>query len=285
MARARFGFVLAIALWLAATTGHAGIALPLTQPSWAELTPEQQRVLTPLAGEWDKMETYRRKKWLGIAQRYQSLSPEEQARMQRRMTDWVKLTPEERKRAREKYKSLQKAPPEQKQAVRQKWQEYKELPEAEKARLKAVANNQEKVGTAAVTFIVLGDLRGYERLPEVLKPSIDSGHTSPERADATVAAAASTYGTNAQFARDEAIRGASLGAMTLMLAAEAKGLVSGPMGGFDRVALAREFNIPERYVPVMLIAVGYAAPGNYPRKPRLSADRVLSFENGDGLLA
>ena len=155
----------------------------------------------------------------------------------------------------------------------------------QKARLKAVANNQEKVGTAAVTFIVLGDLRGYERLPEVLKPSIDSGHTSPERADAAVAAAASTYGTNAQFARDEAIRGASLGAMTLMLAAEAKGLVSGPMGGFDRVALAREFNIPERYVPVMLIAVGYAAPGNYPRKPRLSADRVLSFDNGDGLLA
>lgn len=142
MARARFGFVLAVALWLAATPGHAGIALPLSQPSWAELTPEQQRVLTPLAGEWDKMETYRRKKWLGIAQRYQSLSPEEQARMQRRMTDWVKLTPEERKRAREKYKSLQKAPPEQKQAVRQKWQEYKELPEAEKARLKAEANRK-----------------------------------------------------------------------------------------------------------------------------------------------
>lgn len=142
MARARFGFTLAVALWLVAAPGHAGIALPLSQPSWAELSPEQQRVLTPLAGEWDKMEAYRRKKWLGIAQRYQSLPPEEQARMQRRMTDWAKLTPEERKRAREKYKSLQKAPPEQKQAVRQKWQEYKELPESEKARLKAEASRK-----------------------------------------------------------------------------------------------------------------------------------------------
>jgi hypothetical protein len=85
------------------------------------------------------MNGFHRKKWLGIAQRYPSLSAEEQARMQRRMTDWAKLTPDERKQARDKYKSLQKAPPEQKKAVKQKWQEYKELPESEKTRLKAEA--------------------------------------------------------------------------------------------------------------------------------------------------
>lgn len=139
MARARFGLILAVALWLASPLGHAVIVPPLSQPSWSELNAEQKRVLAPLSAEWDKLDGFRRKKWLGIAQRYPSLSVEEQARMQRRMTDWAKLTPDERKRARDKYKSLQQATPEKKESVKLKWQEYKELPESEKSRLKAEA--------------------------------------------------------------------------------------------------------------------------------------------------
>ncbi len=139
MARTRLGLVLAVILWLAAPLSHAAIAPPLPQPSWKELSAEQQRVLAPLAGEWNQMEGFRRKKWLGIAQRYSSLTPDEQTRVQRRMTAWAKLTPDERKRARDQYKSLKTAPPEQKQAVKQKWEEYKELPESEKTRLKAEA--------------------------------------------------------------------------------------------------------------------------------------------------
>ncbi len=140
MARARFRLTVALALWLASTLGHAVVTPPLPQPSWAELSTEQKRVLAPLAGEWNTMDGFRRKKWLGIAQRYPSLSSDEQARMQRRMTDWAKLSPDERKRAREQYQSLQKAPPEKKEAVKQKWEEYKELPESEKSRLKAEAS-------------------------------------------------------------------------------------------------------------------------------------------------
>lgn len=139
MARARFGLLLAVALWLASPLGHAVIIPPLPQPTWAELNGEQKRVLAPLAAEWDKMDGFRRKKWLGIAQRYQSMSPDEQVRTQRRMTAWAKLTPDERKRAREKYRSMQKAPPEKKEEVKLKWQEYKDLPEGEKTRLKAEA--------------------------------------------------------------------------------------------------------------------------------------------------
>lgn len=139
MARTRRGLALAVALWLVAPIGNAAIVPPLSQPSWSELNAEQKRTLAPLAGEWDKMEGFRRKKWLGIAQRYQTLSPDEQTRMQRRMTTWAKLTPDERKLARDQFKSLQKAPPEKKEAVKLKWQEYKELPEGEKARLKTEA--------------------------------------------------------------------------------------------------------------------------------------------------
>jgi len=142
MARARFGLIFAVALWLASPLGHAVALPPLSQPSWAELNAEQKRVLAPLSAQWDKMNGFQRKKWLGIVKRYPSLSAEEQARMQRRMTDWDKLTPDERKRAREEYKSLQKGPPEKKEATKLKWQEYEELPESEKTRLKAEATHK-----------------------------------------------------------------------------------------------------------------------------------------------
>ena len=71
--------------------------------------------------------------------------------------------------------------------------------------------------------------------------------------------------------------------MTLMLAAEAKGLASGPMIGFDVEGLRREFLIPERYVPVMLLPVGDAAEGNWSRKPRLTLHKVLISGTGEGL--
>lgn len=149
-----------------------------------------------------------------------------------------------------------------------------------KERLKTIAYNQQKVADAAVTFIVLGDLRGHEKMPEIGRRAVEAGIVDQAMADAWVKQTEQAYGGNPQFARDEAIRSASLAAMTLMLAAEAKGLVSGPMIGFDPAGVRREFGISERYVPVMLLTVGYAAPGNWPRKPRLAVDKVLAFNAG-----
>jgi nitroreductase len=150
----------------------------------------------------------------------------------------------------------------------------------DKARLKAVAMNQPKVADAAVTFIVLGDLRGYEKLPVILQRTIEAGLVSEQAAEGWQKSATNAYNKNERFARDEAIRGASLAAMNLMQAATAKGLASGPMIGFDPEGVKREFNISDRYVPVMLIAVGLPAPGNWPRKPRLAVDEVLAFHEG-----
>jgi len=150
----------------------------------------------------------------------------------------------------------------------------------DKARLKSVAYNQQKVVDAAVTFIVLGDLRGYEKLPQILKPMVDDGLMDRAVADGWAKGAASSYGGNEQFARDEAIRSAAFAAMTLMIAAQAKGLATGPMIGFDPAGVKREFNITDRYVPVMLLTVGYSASGNWPRKPRLGVDEVLAFNRG-----
>lgn len=161
----------------------------------------------------------------------------------------------------------------------QHWRFIAVTTKEDKERLKAVAYNQPKVADASVTFIVLGDLRGHEKLGDILQHSIDTGLLDAGIKETWVGMANGMY-ANEQMARDEAIRGASLAAMTLMIAASAKGLVSGPMIGFDPEGVKREFGISDRYVPVMLLPVGYAAEGNWPRKPRLTVDEVLAFEQG-----
>jgi hypothetical protein len=98
----------------------------VAKPAWAELTPPQQQVLSPLQGEWDQLDTTRRKKWVSIADRYPTMKPAQQERLQKRMQEWSKLTPAERKVAREKYQTLKKQPPQKRDEVKRRWQEYEQ---------------------------------------------------------------------------------------------------------------------------------------------------------------
>ena len=77
-----------------------------------------------------------------------------------------------------------------------------------------------------------------------------------------------SHENNPQLQHDEAFRSASLAAMTLMLDAQAKGYFSGPMSGFDPAAVSKVAGLGDNEVPVILVAVGRAAPSNWPRKPR-----------------
>jgi hypothetical protein len=104
----------------------------LSKPLWTELNPVQQEALAPLAADWDKLDGARKKKWLVLTNRYASLTPEQQARMQERMREWVKLTPDERRVARESYSRTKKLEPDQKSA---QWQEYQQLPDEQKKKL------------------------------------------------------------------------------------------------------------------------------------------------------
>jgi len=123
-------------------------ALPeLAQPSWSELTERQREILAPLAGDWGEMEAFRRKKWLGIAERFPAMSPQEQERIRQRMHEWAALSPEERQQAREKYRTLQRVSPELRESLRQNWEDYKSLPPEEKKRLQEDAVRRPPVST------------------------------------------------------------------------------------------------------------------------------------------
>ncbi len=140
MAHRRFigRLTLLVALSLPATAQVPTTAVIGTppQPAWSQLSPQQKGVLSPLSQDWDKMENIRRKKWLGIADRYPSMKPEEQLRMQERMREWAALTPEQRAKVRGTYKDFQQLPVEQKQVVKQKWEAYNSLPSEERQKIR-----------------------------------------------------------------------------------------------------------------------------------------------------
>lgn len=147
---------------------------------------------------------------------------------------------------------------------------------AAKARLRALAQDQAKVQEAAVCFIVCGVLADPEALAERLQPFVDGGFMPAAMAQGWLQAAQQQY-ASAQAVRDEALRSASFGAMTLMHAAQAMGLASCAMTGFDAEGVTSSFGLAREEVPVMLVTVGRAAAGNWPQKPRRPLEQVLEF--------
>jgi Nitroreductase len=147
---------------------------------------------------------------------------------------------------------------------------------AAKMRLRALAAGQAKVAEAAVTFIICGQQPDATRLGGRLEPFVETGLMPRAMALGWQDGARAKY-ADPVAARDEAIRSASLGAATLMVAAEAMGLASGPMGGFDAAAVSYEFGLASDEVPVMLLSVGRPAPGNWPQKPRRPSSEVLQI--------
>lgn len=148
-------------------------------------------------------------------------------------------------------------------------------PEA-KMKLRRLAHGQAKVSDAAVTFIICGRLPDHADIPARLSAFVAGGLMPAEMALAWREGVREQY-ADAQTARDEAVRSATLGAATLIHAAEALDLASGPMVGFDAEGVVREFGLERNEVPVMLIAIGRAAPGNWPQKPRRPLAEVLQI--------
>lgn len=63
--------------------------------------------------------------------------------------------------------------------------------------------------------------------------------------------------------------------MILMMAAQDRGLASGALSGFDPAGVAREFDLGENTVPVMLVTIGRPAGDRRPRKIRRPVEQVL----------
>lgn len=115
--------------------------------------------------------------------------------------------------------------------------------------------NVDKTMAAPVTVIIGYDLEFYERLP----------HLFPQ------APAKSWFAGKPAAIQETAFRNGSLQGAYLMLAARALGLDCGPMSGFDKAGVTREFFAGTKAEANFLCNIGYGDPAKiFPRNPRLN---------------
>lgn len=126
-----------------------------------------------------------------------------------------------------------------------------------KERMYEAANRQYKIKTASAVILVLGNKKAYRQVERMNEGLLQLGVIQQQEFDQTVSTVKAFYETRGDgFQQEEAIRNASLSAMLFMLAAKHKGWDTCPMIGFDPDEISRILNIPDDYVPAMLIAIG-----------------------------
>jgi hypothetical protein len=107
-----------------------------SQPTWTELTPQQQQSLAPLGASWKTLSTAHKQKWIALSANYPTLPAPEKQLLHSRMAEWAALSPQQRTQARLNFAETQKVAPTDKKA---KWEAYQALPPEEKRKLAAGA--------------------------------------------------------------------------------------------------------------------------------------------------
>ena len=126
-----------------------------------------------------------------------------------------------------------------------------------KEKLHAVAYSQKPILDASAVIILLGDLEAYRNIEKIYDIAIDKGISTSEVKERLVDGVLSRYPSHPEQRRREiAILDGGLVAMQFMLIAKARGYSTLPMGGFSSKKLIEAFEVPERYSPIMLIAMG-----------------------------
>ena len=158
----------------------------------------------------------------------------------------------------------------------QNWHFIAVQSEEAKIQLKSAAFGQQKIVDASIAFIICGKLEAHQQLSSALEPSVKANIIEQRVADAWVTQAMEAHENNNLLQRDEAIRSASLAAMSLLLAAQDMGFGSCPIGGFDAIEVSRQFALSENEIPVLIVVVGYPKELNLRQKMRRPLSEILT---------
>ncbi|MNB91939.1 putative NAD(P)H nitroreductase YodC [compost metagenome] len=146
-----------------------------------------------------------------------------------------------------------------------------------KQKLLPIAYNQKQVIEASAVIAVLGDMEGYTLAAKIYDMAVDAGYMPKETAKSFVERYQEMF---ASMSPDNVLRkvliDSGLVSMQLMLVARAKGYDTVSMGGFDQAKFVEAFDIPARYAPIVLIAIGKAAKPGHPTV-RLPIEEVAFF--------
>jgi len=148
-----------------------------------------------------------------------------------------------------------------------------------KKKLKEAAFGQIQMEDCAVAVLVCGKVDAFKDAPKIYK------NTPREIQDLVLPKIQNFYEGKDQLQRDEAIRSASLAAMTLMYGATDRGWGTCPMIGFDPEAASRLLSLTPNLIPVMFVAIGHQKTPPRPRSYRHPVEQVVRLNTltGPGL--
>lgn len=143
-----------------------------------------------------------------------------------------------------------------------------------KARLQAVAFDQKKVTQASAVLVFFGNTKQYLESEDVFSDGVEKGYMKEEAVEGTRQMANNLYAGDKEIGFVS--RNVGLLAMNFMLAAKDRGWDTHAMDGFDIEAVKELFGLPDKYLPVMLVAIGKKLPtmNLLPRAMRRSFEDV-----------
>lgn len=146
-----------------------------------------------------------------------------------------------------------------------------------KNKLLPIAFNQQQVVEASAVIAVLGDVESYKKAEKIYGQAVEAGFMPEDTAKSFIERTTGMYSNlPPETARQIVYTDGGLISMQLMLTARSKGYDTVPMGGYDKAKFVEAFGIAERYVPVMLIAIGKATKPGHPTT-RLPIEDVAFF--------
>ncbi len=139
--------------------------------------------------------------------------------------------------------------------------------------------NTRQNDTSSAMIVLFGDMKCHEKADVILSRMVEKGFMPEKMKEQFLNTYVPFYDSLPKQAMNDIVKiDTSLMAMQLMLVARSYGYDTNPMGGFekDKIAEALGFD-SERYVPVMIIAIGksnYTSHGSI----RLDAKEITTFK-------
>ena len=125
-----------------------------------------------------------------------------------------------------------------------------------KEKVKSLSYNQYKIGVSSAVVFVLGDKKAYQNVEKIYGGMKMLKMIDELEFDSIVSSVHQMHEGNERFQEEEAIRNASITAMTFMYAAKHYEWDTCPMHSHNHEELRKEFNIPENLEPIMMITLG-----------------------------
>ena len=149
----------------------------------------------------------------------------------------------------------------------------------QKQALRIMGFNQEQIETASAIIAVIGDIDMYKKARQINDLNVELGYMPRDIADMMIENSEKMYSAASDASRSNIAHfDAGLITMQITLLAKDMGYDTVIMGGFDKDAFAKAYELPANEQPIVLIAIGKAAvPAR--NSSRLPLEDIVRFSN------